>query len=288
MEMDNAVDIGDDVAASIHAGLTPQTRFQRAAGWGRDFVNYEGEGLSSWLMHKATRLGDGGWQGAMGRMRQFSGAKTVLGGAARMAGRGALSSFLPIEPFSGEQMTAMAKIGSFGKGGAKGLLGAAKSGLGGAIFKWVGPIIMAYRLATETGGQGLLGGMDKAVRIVGEETLMTAGGVLGGMIGTAIGGPGGTAVGIVAGMAIGYAGAWAWNKFVDAAEAPAKLAHAGWKYFREAGRRSAKLELGGGISRANRTGMAYTMRQRALSQMNRSGMNARSLLGQEAAYMHIR
>jgi hypothetical protein len=64
------------------------------------------------------------------------------------------------------------------------------------------------------------------------------------------------------------------------------MANAGWNYLKESGRRGTRLELGGGISTGNRSTMAYTMRQRALSQMNRSGINARSLLGQEASYLH--
>lgn len=263
--------------------------------WMKGAVNYEGEGVRSWFMNKATRLGDGGIDGAWNRLRQAGGGRSVGGGLAKTFARGAMSSFLPMEPLSPDQMKYMSKVGGFGKAaqegaeaGAKGLLRHVGGGLVRHGLRWLGPVITTYRLSTETQGKGFFEGISKANRIIGEEAMMTGGAMIGGAIGTAMGGPVGTAVGIAVGMAIGMAGSYAWNKFMDVAEAPARAAAAGWKYFRDAGRRSNRLELGGQMSRANRTGMAYTMRQRALSQMNRSGINARSLLGREASLMHVR
>lgn len=286
----------DEITESANSfDQAARSGLQGAGNWIKDFANYEGEGAQSWFMNKATRLGSGGWEGALGRVRQAGGGATVSRGLAKTFGRGMLSSVLPMEPFSDRQMKYMSEVGGFGKAAKEGGKGAAKGLLrhvGGGLLKqglkWLGPVMTTYRLSTETGGQGFFEGTSKAVRIVGEEAFMTGGAVLGGAIGTAIGGPVGTVVGIAAGMAIGAAGSYAWNKFMDVAEAPARMAAAGWKYFRDAGRRSNRLELGGQMSRANRTGMAYTMRQRALSQMNRSGINARSLLGSEASYMHVR
>ena len=113
------------------------------------------------------------------------------------------------------------------------------------------------------------------------------GGALLGTLGSAAG-PVGTVIGIGIGMALGAAGAVAVNKIADAAEMPFRMAHSGYKYFRDLGRRSRKLELGGGISAGNQTRLAATMRQRGLQQMSRSGINARSLLGREASMMHLR
>jgi len=180
-------------------------------------------------------------------------------------------------------------------------------GTGRLASKWMGPLFTGYRLSTEVGGQGFAGGVSQSARIIGEEFAFSAGMTWGMGVGTSIGGwaggilgsivPGagtivGTGIGMVAGaaigMAAGYAGQWAWNRVVDVAEAPFRIASQSWKYLRETGRHSSDLELGGGVSAANRSGMAYTMRQRALSEMNRSGINARSLLGQESSYLHIR
>ena len=282
------INLGSDFAEEVHSGLPEElTRQERASRWFVNKMNYEGEGIGSWFAHKATRLGEGGFQGAVGRMRTAAGGKTLAGGFAKTAGRGALSTFLPIEPFSIKQMNAMSKMGGL-TGKVGGLAKTAGKGVLGQALKWLGPLILTYRLATEVPGNGFLGGADKAVRIVGEEVMQTTGAVIGGVIGTSVGGVVGAVAGMAIGYAIGAAGSWVWNKMVDAAEAPIRLANAGFKYFRDAGRRSADLELGGRVSQANSTGMAYTMRQRALSQMNRSGINARSLLGQEASYMHVR
>lgn len=173
---------------------------------------------------------------------------------------------------------------------------------GRVLSKWAGPLITGYRLGTEVdpGRQGVGGAISKTGRIIGEEALSTGAfavglGVIGGAIGTAVAPVVGTAVGgaigLIAGGAIGLIGSEIlgkqWNRFMDVAETPFRMAHAGWKFLEKSGKQN-RMELGGGISRGNRTRAAYTMRARALQQMNRSGINARSLLGQEAAYMHIR
>jgi hypothetical protein len=259
----------------------------------------------------ADRLaGSGIAQGPMGNfigpMSQTK-AHSVVGAY----GRGALSSILPIEMMSKQEKEAMLK----GLGGGGGFfapltdripdtvkrIGSKALGLAGRLM---GPAVTTYRLATETSGRGLAGGIWKGGRIVGEE-MAWGGGMAAGMsigaavtagitsakIGGAIGsfaGPIGTIAGLGAGMVVGAAGAYTIGKLFDAAEVPFKMARAGWNYLKETGRQSAKLELGGRISRGNRTRLAHTMRQRALGQMNRSGINARSLLGQESSMMHFR
>lgn len=272
------------------------------------WINYEGEGLHSWFMNKATRLGRGGTAGAIERMASAAGvssfaqttggiARDIPWGVAKTAMRGAVSTVLPTEPYSKQQMKYLQKVGGFGRGAGKPLSKGAqtvgKSLLGGLskhAFKWIGPVFTGIRLKEEINisQQGFAGAAWKSTRIVGEESMWTVGAVVGGIAGQIIGGPVGAAAGIAAGIALGWAGKEVLNVALDVAEVPFRMADAGWKYFREAGKRSAKLELGGGVSAANRTGMAYTMRQRALSQMNRSGINARSLLGQEASYVHMR
>lgn len=216
-------------------------------------------------------------------------------------GRGALSAFLPISPMA---EGAGAVAGGATKGFFRGLPSGVRStgrAVGRTLSKWAGPLITAYRLGTEVPqAQGFGGKISKTVRVIGEEAAWTGGAMAGMAIGSAIGTallPGaGTVVGGVAGFLIGLpvgyvlgqAGANAVNKAVDIAEAPFRIAAAGYRGLRELGIQSKRLELGGGISAANRTQMAATMRQRALEQMNRSGINARSLLGREASYYHLR
>lgn len=185
-------------------------------------------------------------------------------------------------------------------------------GVGRWGMRWAGPAITAYRLGTETKGLSAFGKVEKGTRIIGEEVISTAGFFAGMPIGALLGGaltgaleggalgatlgsiaPGvGNVVGFVAGAAIGMglaaAGSWAWNKVVDVAAAPAKIPGQAYRFMRDLGKRSTRLELGGGVSAANRTRAAHTMRQRHLMAMNKSGMNARSLLGREASMMHIR
>jgi len=256
-----------------------------------------------------------------GRFWQGFRATPRGGGILSQAAHGAASAFLPIAPPSG----ILSGIGegidkvegkAFPTTGAAAKVSSAKKGIGsralGVAGKWFGPITGAYRLGTEVdiSSQGLGGAASKTGRIVGEEVIGTAGfaaaAALGGKIGAGLGAIGGTfavpvpivggtvgglvggAIGVVAGMAAYVIGGWAWNKAMDVAEAPIRLAHAGWKYFREQGKRSARMELGGMVSRGNRSRMAYTMRSRALQEISRSAVNARSLLGNEGAYHHIR
>jgi hypothetical protein len=228
-----------------------------------------------------------GWRGWGQDWTQRTAKRSVIGTGIR----GGASAFLPIEP-----------VEDLGGRIAKGAGGQAFGRAFSLVGKWMGPVLTTVRLGTEVNisQQGWAGAASKTGRIMGEEAAwsagMAGGSVLGAKIGAGLGtmvAPGiGSAVGFVAGVAIGAglgaAGSWAWNKSMDIAEAPVRLAHAGWKYFEAAGKRSTKMELGGRASFANRTQIAHTMRARALQNMSRSGINARSLLGQEASYAHIR
>lgn len=163
-------------------------------------------------------------------------------------------------------------------------------GAGRFVSRWLGPAITAYRLGTETRGKGLLGGADAAVRIVGEEVAWGAGAAAGASIGGIIGssvGPLGTVAGLVIGAGLGYIGAKGWNTMVDAFEAPFKLAKTAWDFLAEEGRSGRRLGLGGQVSFANTTQVAATMRQRALEGINRSVINSRSILGNEAQFCHL-
>jgi hypothetical protein len=230
-------------------------------------------------------------------------------------GRGVVSTFLPIEPIE----TGMTKkqflqresdIKSFlldptskpelAPGGAKPLSFIEKSTSSGmrrvgrpllkGAFALAGPVFTAHRLSTEGietfHQQGFGAGVSKTTRILGEEAAfaggMAAGSAIGGKLGLAMGGGVGFVAGIAIGAVLGHYGGEAWNVAVDIAETPFTAA----KYLGEQGRQGVKLELGGGISRGNRTRLAHTMRQRALLQMNRSGINARSLLGMESSMLH--
>jgi len=235
--------------------------------------------------------------------------KATRTGLLEATGRGALSAILPIDIVGGKQKAFM-KEAAKGLGGGTGMWAAVKGALpsglrkaGGAVLgqatKWMGPLILAHRLKTETGGRGVLGGANKGVRIVGEEIAWAAGAGAGMALGSWVGGtllgtlgsaagPVGTVVGLGLGIALGAIGSATVNKVADMAETPFRLAHSGYKYFRDLGRKSRRLELGGGISAGNQTRLAATMRQRGLQQMSRSGINARSLLGREAGMMHLR
>jgi hypothetical protein len=275
----------DFMAAKKAAGTLPKT------GW------------QSFIDDPVGHIRDWSW-----RQKPSTTTQTSVGQAFK---RGALSAIAPIEPLpellgsdaAWLQRQAGLRSGKITPGfieklfPQQALRGFGRSA-GRLLGKWLGPAILTYRLGTETKGKGILGGIDAGVRIVGEETIRTgfgiAGGVAGAKIGLALGsffGPGignlvGGAVGYVAGYAIGEYGAKVWNQAVDTVQAPYRMARAGWKFLQSTS--DTRLELGGGISAGNRTAAAATMRQRALGQMNRSGINMRSLLGQEAAYMHIR
>lgn len=243
-------------------------------------------------------------------------AGSALWGVTKAGGRGILSTFLPISMVPEDKMAEMAARAT------PGFLGRTWAAMPGSVrgvgkfasrqfWKWLGPVIWGTRMHYETKGLSVLGKLDKGVRITGEEASygmwgaigMAAGAPIGGAIASAIGWAGagaaagsvvpgaGTVIGGIAGMAIGIIGgmigSWAWNKVVDVAEMPIKAGMAAWSYLKDLGIRQKRLELGGVISEGNRTPMAATMRQRALMQMQRSGINARSMLGHEASFVHI-
>ncbi len=218
--------------------------------------------------------------------------------------RGAASAWLPIEGNPGLMKSmdenALLRENAIAKGGIQPnrferlTSSAGRKGMrtaGKVASRWVGPLVGAYRLGTEVPqAQGLGNQVSKATRIIGEETINTSMIFAGAAIGTALFPGAGTivggAIGIGLGMVLGGAGGWAFNRAMDVAEAPIRGASAGWNYLKQSGKQGTKLELGGRMSEGNRSNIAYTMRQRALSQMNRSGINARSLLGMESAYLH--
>jgi len=63
-------------------------------------------------------------------------------------------------------------------------------------------------------------------------------------------------------------------------------AYRGSKYMAQLGRDSRRAKFAGNMD-AFMTEGAWTMRQRALQEINRSHTNARTILGQEASYMHV-
>lgn len=116
-------------------------------------------------------------------------------------------------------------------------------------------------------------------------TLRATGGTVGGAVGGAALGavvgsivPGlGTVVGSVVGGLIGY----------SAGEKTMDVGISGVNFLHDLGERSRRVELGGRNSAGLNTRAAYTMRSRALQQINRSGINMRSLCGREAQAMHL-
>ncbi len=269
----------------------------------------EGTFMEAW--HRGSASSVDSWNQPASSLARYGQVRSVPG-IGKSFFRGAASAFLPIEP-----MPHLMKGADEIAARERQILGGAKKtayerftktaatrtlfrGAARTAGRWVGPLITGHRLVTETRGLGVAGGLNKGVRIIGEEAIstgsMVAGMALGGKVGAGLGtmvAPGlGSAIGTVAGIAIGavigHYGGKGWNSLVDMAEMPFRIAESGWKYLEQQGKQSSKLELGGGMSRGNRSQHAYTMRQRALSQMNRSGVNARSLLGMEASMMHIR
>lgn len=227
-------------------------------------------------------------------------------GLGEALGRGALSAILPMETIDPDFMRAQARgVGSSMNKGLMARVGSyfpasvrsAAKKFGGHALRWIGPVITGSRLATETQGLGLGGGVGKGIHIVGEEMAWSAGFGLGATLGPAMAaalgvvgsaaGPVGTVLGMAAGFAIGGALAYGTGKLLDIAEAPIRVAHSGWNYLRDLGKRTRGMELGGSLSAGNRSMAAATMRQRALQQMSRSGINARTLLGREATMMHM-
>lgn len=151
---------------------------------------------------------------------------------------------------------------------------------------------MATEVPGATQGRGIVGGIasgiDKTVRITGEEVLWSATAGLGMAAGGMIGGPVGMVAGFALGAIGGYLGSKAWNSAVDIAEAPVRMAYGAYNFLKQTGIRNKRLELGGVASLGNSTYAAATMRQRALGEIYRSGINQRSILGREAQYMHLR
>ena len=132
----------------------------------------------------------------------------------------------------------------------------------------------------EIGARALMGERVHEAAIKSTVSAVTgalAAGVAGGIAGTFLAPGVGTAVGFVAGIVGSMAGEAAGDvgmRFLD--------------HLSATGRRVNRAELGGRLSSSMMTRSAYTMRARALQQMNRSGVNARSLLGREAVMMHLR
>lgn len=133
-------------------------------------------------------------------------------------------------------------------------------------------------------------GLDVGMRMKQGESftgasLRAAGGSIGGaIVGAAVGAVagsilpvGGNIVGAIAGATIGYAGG----------EATANVGIGAVQFMHDLGMRSRRMELGGRVSAGLNTRAAHTMRARALQQINRSGINMRSVLSREATINHI-
>lgn len=145
------------------------------------------------------------------------------------------------------------------------------------------------KLGAKTMG-GLAVPIDIALRVglmgesAGRATLRAAGGGVTGAIGAAV--AGGIAGSIVPGLGTiaGFVGGIA---AYGLGEAGVNVGLQGYDFLDNLGRRARRTELGGRVSAANMTRGAYTMRARALQQINRSGQNARSLLGRESQMLHM-
>jgi hypothetical protein len=231
------------------------------------------------------------------RFRVYSGG---IRGGLKTFGYGMASSFLPLPAMMPGSLAA-ASAGTVGKAtGASSLLQGIGGRALGAGFAVLGPGITAWRLGKEVPQErGILAQTEKTARIIGEEAIYGGMGYLGGVLGMAaagaIFGTAGGLPGVIAGMAIGAAigitggraGASAFNRAMDIGLAPAKAAHSTLKYFSALGKQVGRMQLGGQMSVANASAAGATMRQRALMEINNSVMNQRSLLGREAALMHM-
>jgi len=241
--------------------------------------------LSSY--YSAQRGSDRFWRSITGMRADAAGPMPRLGGKV-MSGMGnvvgtgihqGMASIFPFEPpipefmKSGKEMQSV--IGSISPKLAR---------AGKAAFAWAGPALVGYRTYTE--------GIGNLPRIITEEAASGVGFGIGSTLGAAVGaaaGPVGATVGYFAGgMAGALIGQAAGSTVADVGSAPFRAVPAAYKFFRNLGMQTRRLELGGSVSAGNRTMYAQTMRQRGLQQMNRSGMNARSLLGREAQFCHLR
>lgn len=274
-------------ATATPATADPRSWFQKARDWSFG-VDYKGG--QRWSSHFSRSE-------VIGRLREGGFAigpnPTIRGSLREAAAQGGLSAVLPYAP----PVPSAAKQASTG---ALSLLPKSAQGAvrwaGRTALKWIGPLSWGYRMATEvpgaTQGRGIVGGIasgiDKTVRITGEEVLWSATAGLGMAAGGMIGGPVGMVAGFALGAIGGYLGSKAWNSAVDIAEAPYKMAYGAYNFLKQTGIRNKRLELGGVASLGNSTYAAATMRQRALGEIYRSGINQRSILGREAQYMHLR
>jgi hypothetical protein len=155
------------------------------------------------------------------------------------------------------------------KGRAK---GRAIGGGGLLGFGITAGVVAASGVMTEGSMQEKARAMTSAV---GMEVGFAAGSKVGLGIGAAIGGPVGGVVGFLAG---GMIGGIAGGELTDAiTRIPDKMV--------DAQRQSRGLDWGQHTA-AFQTQRAHTMRQRSLAAMNRGEMSARSLLGQEALFVH--
>jgi hypothetical protein len=256
----------------------------RIGNWG-DSVGRKAFGMKgdvTWGQHFSnaamqSRLVEAGYLTKPGRFG-------VTRALAKGAGQGWLSAFFPVSP---PIPAGGAKAGSKILSALPKALRAPVGMVGRTALKWLGPVITTYRLATETKGLGTIGKIDKSARILGEEGAWAAGAGIGAVLGSVV--PGiGTIGGMIVGAGIGYVGSKAWNFGLDVAEAPIRMAARGWNALEAKGRQAKRLELGGRVSLGNTTSAAATMRQRAIGEIYRSGINQRSILGREASYMHTR
>jgi hypothetical protein len=251
-----------------------------------------GDSSKNFLRDLGDHVSEGTTTAGWNRGLVKSGFRTGGRGVVGAAGRGFASTFLPISPIPEMRVDkAAAGIESAAGGilpkGVKGVFGT----IGKAAARWFGPLVLGYRLHSENKGLTSIQKMDRSVRIIGEEASMNTGIAVGGWVGAGLGsafGVPGQIVGAAAGMYLGYLGGKAWNKVVDTYEAPAKYVISAYQTLREMGIRSKRVELGGQVSIGNSTQQAATMRQRALEQIYRSGINERSVLGREAQLMHLR
>jgi hypothetical protein len=151
-----------------------------------------------------------------------------------------------------------------GRGFVKGLLPAA---------------FVGYDVYSAVNSQGSAGDRSFATGTALASNLGAWGGAkAGALIGAAVGGPIGGAVGFLAGGLAGYTGV-------------STVAYKGYDFANrlvenERRRRGVEWSEWGGQTQVFNTQRSATMRQRSLEAMNRGMMNARSLMGREAGFMH--
>lgn len=244
--------------------VVPNTAWGRLKEWGfKGFGSSFGQGVASVVgfEHVGVDGGKKAWK-FLGGMK---GSKAVRGFGA-MALVGGISYAATDNPLLA--MGAGMLAGGIGSGGVSGMLGRG--------MKLLGPAFVGIDMVEGFRSGGISGALGNAAKSIATWGAIQAGGkaISVAFKGTALHGFGSAALKTIK------------HPLALAAIAAGIGTYKAVKGLTALGRRSRENEFAGSMEAFN-TQAAYTMRQRAVQEISRSHTNARTILGQEATYMHI-